>query len=43
MEVLDDRFDARKFVDVVDGLAWSIERHDGFYIIDDVVGCWDFI
>ena len=43
MEVPDDRFDAQKFVDVLDGLNWPIGRHDGLYMIKDVVGCWDFI
>ena len=43
MEVPDDRFDARQFLHVVDGLAWSIGCHYGLYMIDDVVGCWDFI
>ena len=43
MEVPDDRFDAQKCVDVVDGLAWSIESHNGFYMIDEVVGCWGFL
>ena len=43
MEVPDDRFDAQKFVDFVDGLNWPIGRHDVLYMIKDVVGCWDFI
>ena len=43
MEVTNNRFDARQFVDVVDGLAWTIRRHDVLDMIEDVVGCWDFI
>ena len=43
MEVPDDRFNASKFLDIVDGLAWLIRRHDDLYMINDVVGCWDFI
>ena len=39
MEVPDDRFNARQFVDIMDGLDWSIGRHYGLYMIDDVVGC----
>ena len=43
MGVPDEMFDAWQFIDIVDGLDWSIRRHDSLYMIDDVVSCWEFI
>ena len=39
MEVNNDRFGARKFVDAVDGITWPIGHHDDLDMIKDVVGC----
>ena len=43
MYVPDDRFDTRQLLDILVGINWLIGRHDGLYMIDDVVGCWYFI